>query len=195
MAMKRWLLCNIIVIAWYKRAGLWGWRDSSSAVSQVLWRRLWSRRPGTDWWSGQGFGTGLTIIWCKFLYGLVPLLLRARWLTTLKFTASILYLLTDSWGLEGRNIAAFIVDRTSYFFLTHCAFSALTLLVGWQEGHPAYKKLSGGVLPWLSVWSKVQTCIWPSWCHWHSLSLASVKSGLVLPFWYQLTRVVLDKGP
>jgi len=25
-------------------------------------------------------------------------------------------------------------------------FSALTLLVGWQEGHPAYKKLSGGVL-------------------------------------------------
>ena len=43
-----------------------------------------------------------------------------------------------------------------------CAFSALTLLVGWQEGHPACKKLSGGVLVWLSVWSKVQTCIWPS---------------------------------
>ena len=42
------------------------------------------------------------------------------------------------------------------------AFSALTLLVGWQEGHPACKKLSGGVLAWLSVWSKVQTCIWPS---------------------------------
>jgi len=29
-------------------------------------------------------------------------------------------------------------------------FSALTLLVGWQEGHPACKKLSGGVLVWLS---------------------------------------------
>ena len=42
------------------------------------------------------------------------------------------------------------------------AFSALTLLVGWQEGHPACKKLSGGVLAWLSVWSKVQTGIWPS---------------------------------
>jgi len=42
-----------------------------------------------------------------------------------------------------------------------CAFSALTLLVGWQEGHPACKKLSGGVLAWLSVWSEVQT-IWPS---------------------------------
>jgi len=41
-------------------------------------------------------------------------------------------------------------------------FSALTLLVGWQEGHPACKNLSGGVLAWLSVWSEMQTCIWPS---------------------------------
>jgi len=42
------------------------------------------------------------------------------------------------------------------------AFSALTLLVGRQEGHPACKKLSSGVLAWLSVWSEVQTCIRPS---------------------------------
>ena len=64
------------------------------------------------------------------------------------------------------------------------AFSALTLLVGWQEGHPACKKLSGGVLAWLSAWSEVQTCIWPSWCHCHShsLSLASVKSS-----WFYLS--------
>jgi len=41
------------------------------------------------------------------------------------------------------------------------AFSALTLLAGRQEGHPACKKLSDGVLAWLSVWSEVQTCIWP----------------------------------
>ena len=58
-----------------------------------------------------------------------------------------------------------------------------------------HKKQSGGVLVWLSVWSKVQTCMWPSWCHCHSPSLASVKSRLVLPFWYRLTRVVLEKGP
>ena len=57
------------------------------------------------------------------------------------------------------------------------------------------KKLSGGVLAWLSVWSEAQTCIRPSWCHCHSLSLASLKSRLVLPFWYRLTRVVLDRGP
>ena len=49
------------------------------------------------------------------------------------------------------------------------------------------------MLAWLSVWSKVQTCIWPSCCHCHSLSLALVKSRLVLPFWYRLTRVVPEK--
>ena len=57
------------------------------------------------------------------------------------------------------------------------------------------KKLSGGVLARLSVWSEVQTCIWPSWCHSHLLSLASVNSRLVLSFWYRLTWVVPDKGP
>jgi len=46
----------------------------------------------------------------------------------------------------------------TYFF----AFSALMLLVGQQERHLACKKLSGGMLAWLSVWGEVQTCIWPS---------------------------------
>ena len=44
-------------------------------------------------------------------------------------------------------------------FLVNNAFSALTLLVGRQEEHPACKELSGGVLAWLSVWCAVQTCI------------------------------------
>ena len=78
----------------------------------------------------------------------------------------------------------------THYHFNHCTyfidFSALTLLVGWQEGHPACKKQSGGVLAWLSVWSEVQTCIWPSWYHCHSLSLAPVKSRLVL---------VPEKGP
>jgi len=38
-------------------------------------------------------------------------------------------------------------------YILFIAFSALTLLVWRQEGHPACKKLSGGVLAWLSVWS------------------------------------------
>jgi len=48
------------------------------------------------------------------------------------------------------------------FVVGFLAFSALTLLVGRQEGHLACKKLSGGVLAWLPVWSEVQTCIRPS---------------------------------
>ena len=100
----------------------------------------------------------------------------------------ILYLSLEQIYAIGKKI----ITSTLY---TISAFSALMLLVGRQEGHPACKKLSGEVMAWLSVWSKVQTCIWPSWCHCHSLSLASVKFRLVLPFWYQLTWVVPEKGP
>ena len=48
------------------------------------------------------------------------------------------------------------------WYVLKSAFSALTLLVGRREEHPACKKLSGVVLSWLSVWSEVQTSIWPS---------------------------------
>ena len=100
--------------------------------------------------------------------------------------------------LTGQVTATITIQVTVLFLQTilHIiiAFSALTLLVGWQEGHPACRKLSGVVLAWLSVWSEVQTCIWPSGFYCHSVSLASVKSRLVLPFWYRLTRIVPDKG-
>ena len=65
----------------------------------------------------------------------------------------------------------------------------MTLLVGRQEGHPACKKLSGGVLERGADLHTAQLMPLPP------LSLAPVKSRLVLPFWYRLTRVVLDKGP
>ena len=55
-----------------------------------------------------------------------------------------------------------IVMDLLYIFSFSFAFSALTLLVGWQEGHPACKNVSSEVVAWLSVWSEVQTCIWPS---------------------------------
>ena len=44
-----------------------------------------------------------------------------------------------------------LVDKFCYLGDRLSAFSALTLLVGRQEGHPACKKLCGGVLSWLSV--------------------------------------------
>ena len=72
-------------------------------------------------------------------------------------------------------------------FCLHCSTECLPSVLwrcwlGSRKGIRSVKKLSGGVLAWLSVWSEVQTCIWPGWCHCHSLSLASVKSRLVFTF-------------
>ena len=77
-------------------------------------------------------------------------------------------------------------------YKSHCAFSALTLLVGRQEGHPAFKKVSGGVLVWLSVWKRDADL---HMAQLMPLTVSSVKSRLVLPFWYRLTWVVPEKGP
>jgi len=50
--------------------------------------------------------------------------------------------------------------------LTHTsayAFSALMLLVGWQEKHPACRKLSGGVPLTISCSSKSRSVHLPFW--------------------------------
>ena len=86
--------------------------------------------------------------------------------------------------------------------LCYCGFDAVNAVPSvlwccWLGGRKGIRpvKTDRWVLVWLSVWSEVQTCIWPSWCHCHSLSFASLKSSLVLPFRYRLTWVVPDKGP
>jgi len=69
---------------------------------------------------------------------------------------------------------------------------ALTLLLGWQEGDLACKKLSDGMLASLCLGQGA---------HLHMAQLmplpvtvsCSSKSRLVLPFWCQLTHIVLDK--
>jgi len=54
-----------------------------------------------------------------------------------------------------------IFSERKLFIAANCwSGQCFDLLVGWQEGHPACKKLSGEVLAWLSVGSEVQTCIW-----------------------------------
>ena len=81
--------------------------------------------------------------------------LSAGWPPTLRPSQS-------TWAVSLFNALISItvsVENTPLFSI-RCAFSALMLLVGWQEGHPAWKKLSGGLLTWLSVWSEVQTCIY-----------------------------------
>jgi len=143
----------------------------------------------------------VTRCWCSVLHWVITkscfTLTASRGSQTLA-TPSRRSCTHSSTGQHVHIFASFVSPGTTslwVFGFSFTTFSALTLLVGRQEGHLACKKLSGGVLAWLSVCSKVQTCIWSSWCHCHSLSLALVKSRLVLPFWQGLTRVVPDKGP
>jgi len=85
-------------------------------------------------------------------------------------------------------------DHLYHLSVMQYAFNALTLLVEWQEGHPACKKLSGGAV--------VVICP-EQGADFHIAQLMPLpltvscfsKSRLVLPFWYRLTWVVLDKGP
>ena len=74
------------------------------------------------------------------------------------------------------------------------AFSALTLLVGRQEGHLACKNWVVGCWRGYLSGARCRLAYGPADATATHLSLASVKSRLVLPFWYRLTRVVLDKG-
>jgi len=124
-------------------------------------------------------------IYYIFAFSALTLLLGGR---------HMLILLALCWWHYVINIGKFKAIIFSVFSFGH-VFSALTLLLGRQEGHPACKKLRGEVLAWLSVCSELQTCIWPSWCHCYSQSLVLVKSRLVLPSWYWLTRIVPEKGP
>jgi len=59
--------------------------------------------------------------------------------------------------------------------------------MGMRRTHvsPAGGDLAGG--------QNSKRCMWPSCYHCHSPSLASVKSRLVLRFWYRLTWVIPDK--
>jgi len=62
------------------------------------------------------------------------------------------------------------------------SFSALMLMVGRQDGHPACKK---------TEWWGAGVVI----CLERGAVSCFSKIRLVLPSWYQLTRVVPDKGP
>jgi len=74
------------------------------------------------------------------------------------------------------------------------AFSALTLMVGGRKGIRPLKKLEWWGTGMVICLVRDADLHMASWCHCHSLSLPSVKSRLVLPFWYWLTLVVAEKG-
>jgi len=73
-----------------------------------------------------------------------------------------------------------LIEMKSYWlnngWQASAAFSALILLIGHEEEHPADKKLSDKALAWLAVWSKVQMiCISSSWCHCHPVISCFIK--------------------
>ena len=54
---------------------------------------------------------------------------------------------------------------TNPWNVVHFPFSSVTLLVGWQEGHPVWKKLSVGLLV-VTIWTELCTS-YSSSCHHH----------------------------
>jgi len=76
---------------------------------------------------------------------------------------------------NGNDIFGYRLDKCSFGHLTN----ALMVLVGRQEGHRACKKLSGGMLVWLSVWMRCRFAYGQADAT-ATQSLASVKSRLVL---------------
>ena len=56
------------------------------------------------------------------------------------------------------------------------------------------ERWGAGMVTYLRQGAEMHTS-WPGWRHYYSLSLAPVNPDWFLPFWYQLTRVVPDKGP
>jgi len=97
---------------------------------------------------------------------------------------------SEHWSQPGKLLICFILSWSSYD-----AFTALTLLVGYQEEHPACKNwvmrcwcgyLSGARCR-LSAYGPADATASKT------PSSASFKSRLVFPFWYRLTQVVLEK--
>jgi len=109
----------------------------------------------------------------------------------------------DPGGVQGVQTPALLfscpfLKRTYFEYMSlvviSCAFSALTLLVGRQEGHPACKKTEWWGAGMVVCLERGADLYMAQLMHCHSLSLAPVKPRLVLPFWYRPTRVVLEKG-
>ena len=95
-----------------------------------------------------------------------------RWFQLLQFWLEVLDCSVQLWTLawlaplfhllhvctqQQLLIGLMLIICTTLTYLNH-----ITLLVGLLEEHLACKKLSGGVLAWLSVWSEVQTAYGPA---------------------------------
>jgi len=113
-------------------------------------------------------------------------------LSVVKVTQSLVELSSATSHLSVRLAPVFC--PFNFYYGQSIAFSALTLLVGRQEGHPACKKIWGGWWRWALV-SPDRAVPTPS-------RMAGVSASVNFPlhqpevlFWHRLTQVVPEKGP
>ena len=86
--------------------------------------------------------------------------------------------------------AILLILQIGYTDFTDCVYLPSVLWRCWLVGRKGIRPVKNWVVGfWRGCLSGAR------WCHCHSLSLAPVKSRLVLPFWYRLIWVVPDKGP
>ena len=113
---------------------------------------------------------------CVALHSMIPQRLRLAALTKFKSSRAKIMVATDVGSRYNTRpvLHCWNTREQKYPFNNLFAFSALMLLVGRQEGHPACKKLEWSWV--VGYWhgylygAKCRFCIWPSWCHCHSLS-------------------------
>ena len=91
--------------------------------------------------------------------------------------------LTTSFSGQPGQVSTRWINQIFWILLKQrLTLSALPLLVGCQEGHPARKKSDWWDAGMGIFWSEVQiACLWFSWCHCHPIMSASANSRMVYP--------------
>jgi len=157
--------------------------NSFSATPSVLWH-CWlggrkGIRPVKNWvvgcWRGRlGWGADL------HLAQQMPLPLTIS--CSIKSRLVLPFLVLPFWYLLTRVVPDRF-QQSSKTGVCVCVCSPSVLWRCWLGGRKGIwpVKTERWDLAWLSVWGKVQICIWPSWCHCQSLSLAPVN-----PDWFYL---------
>ena len=177
VSVERWLQlwhngCNWVVAAWpWLCCRPWrGYYLHLGLVSVSVERWLWWWHNGCNW---------VITAWPRHCC-------RPSFQLSDKTNKQITQTLAQWWRCctETLQLAGVLFHSCLFYFHSPIAVHLWpsVLWCCWLGGRKGIRPVNNWVLAWLSVWSKVQTCIWPSWCHCHSLSLASVKSRLVVPF-------------
>ena len=108
------------------------------------------------------------------------------------------YIIDELWSIS-LDSSFFLIFVYFFFLLQHISFWLFFNFFCWlgvRKSIWPIKKLSDGLLAWLSIWSVVQMiCMWSSWCHRHPIISCFSKIQNGLPVWCRLTQVVLEKRP